>query len=111
MWFMFFYFRYSQTMLLMKRVFLFLWLFLTLGGVVKAQDPTLIRLKGKEVRLSEFLWYYHQSEQMMQEELPTYFHRFVQYALKVADAYEHRLDTLPDFKYQCDYLQDRKSVV
>ena len=72
---------------------------------VMADDPMLIRMEGKEIRLSDFLWYFQRLGKG--ENVDTYFQRFMEYQLKMADAESRQLDTMPDFKRQCRLLQAR----
>lgn len=70
---------------------------------VKADDAVLIRMKGRTVNLSEFLWYFQRTAEA--KDVDGYFNRFLRYQLKVADAAGRQLDTLPDFRRQDALLQ------
>ena len=102
---MFFLFDMVVNRRKMRKIGLFICLFWMVGTALKAQDPTLIQIAGKDIRLSEFLGYYHQSNTDNRLDLTKYFQRFVQYRLKVEDAGMRRMDTLPDFKRQKEILQ------
>ncbi len=66
---------------------------------VAAKDPVLMKINGKEVKLSEFEYLYNKNkaQQVEQESLDQYVDRFVTYKLKVADAEAMKLDSLPSF--------------
>ncbi len=63
------------------------------------EDPVLMTINGKDVKLSEFEYLYNKNsqQQVEKESLDQYVDRFVIYKLKVADAEAERLDTLPSF--------------
>lgn len=76
---------------------------LIVGGVLvatAAKDPVLMKINGKEIKLSEFEYLYHKNsqQQLEKESLDDYVDRFVNYKLKVADAEAAQIDTLPGFK-------------
>jgi peptidyl-prolyl cis-trans isomerase SurA len=64
-----------------------------------AQDPVLMSINGKDVKLSEFEYLYHKNnqQQLQKETLDQYLDRFIVYKLKVADAEAAKIDTLPTF--------------
>lgn len=70
---------------------------------LKANDPLLIRMDGREVRLSEFVWYFNRAGRS--DDVYQYFRRFLDFQLKVADARRLRLDTLSDFRSQSEFLK------
>ncbi len=65
-----------------------------------AKDPVLMKINGKEIKLSEFEYLYHKNsqQQLEKESLEQYLDRFVTYKLKVADAEAAGIDTLNSFK-------------
>lgn len=73
-----------------------------------AKDPVLMKINGKDVKLSEFEYLYHKNnqQQVEKETLDQYVDRFVTYKLKVADAEAEKLDTLPAFKRELDGYRD-----
>ena len=91
----------------MKKTGFVLCLFLMMGLMSNAQNPILMRMAGEDIHLSEFLGYFHQTKGFAKTDRSAYLRHFVQYKLKVADAKERQLDTLPDFKHQCEFLQAR----
>lgn len=64
-----------------------------------AEDPVLMTINGKDVKLSEFEYMYHKNnkQQIEKESLNDYVDRFVVYKLKVADAEAAGLDTVKTF--------------
>lgn len=73
-----------------------------MGMQVMADNLSLIHMDGKEIRLSEFLWYFHRAGE---NDVDEYFTRFLEYQLKVADAKRMQIDTLPDFRRQVEFIQ------
>lgn len=73
-----------------------------------AKDPVLMKINGKDVKLSEFEYLYHKNsqQQVEKETLDQYVDRFVTYKLKVADAEAAKLDTLPSFKKELEGYRD-----
>ena len=72
-------------------------------------DPVVMKINGKEEKLSEFQYLYHKNsaQQIEKESLEQYLDRFVVYKLKVAQAESERLDTLSSFKKELDgYKKD-----
>ena len=65
-----------------------------------ANDPVLMKINGKEIKLSEFQYLYNKNnqQQVQEETLDQYVDRFVTYKLKVADAEASKIDTLPSFQ-------------
>ena len=65
-----------------------------------AKDPVLMKINGKDVKLSEFEYLYNKNskQQVEKESLDQYVDRFITYKLKVADAEADQLDTLPSFQ-------------
>ena len=63
------------------------------------EDPILMTVNGKDVKLSEFEYMYHKNnkQQIEKESLENYVDRFVVYKLKVAEAEATGLDTLSSF--------------
>lgn len=64
-----------------------------------AKDPVIMKINGKDVKLSEFQYLYRKNnmQQLEKETLEQYVDRFVIYKLKVAEAESERLDTMPSF--------------
>lgn len=65
-----------------------------------AKDPVLMKINGKDIKLSEFEYLYHKNsqQQLEKETLDQYVERFITYKLKVADAEAAGIDTLDSFK-------------
>lgn len=65
-----------------------------------AKDPVLMKINGKEIKLSEFEYLYNKNkqQQLEAETLDQYVDRFVTYKLKVADAEAAGIDTLQSFQ-------------
>ncbi len=65
----------------------------------KANDPVIMTINGKDVKLSEFEYMYNKNnkQQIEKESLNDYVDRFVVYKLKVADAEAAGLDTISTF--------------
>ena len=77
-----------------------------------AKDPVLMKINGKDIKLSEFEYLYHKNsqQQLEKESLEQYVDRFVTYKLKVADAEAAGIDTLSSFKrefqgYKADIIK------
>ena len=75
---------------------------LLLGTVILAlakEDPVLMTINGKDIKLSEFEYLYHKNnqQQVEKETLDQYLDRFVLYKQKVADAEAAGLDTTRSF--------------
>lgn len=77
-----------------------------------AKDPVLMKINGKDIKLSEFEYLYHKNsqQQLEKESLEQYVDRFVTYKLKVADAEAAGIDTLASFKreflgYKADIIK------
>ena len=75
-------------------------------GAMAANDPTLMKINGKKVPLSEFEYMYHKnSDQQMQPlSLNEYVDMFVNYKLKVLAAEEAGIDTTASFRKEFDDL-------
>jgi len=73
-----------------------------------AKDPVLMKINGKDIKLSEFEYLYHKNsqQQVEKETLDQYVDRFVIYKLKVADAEAEKLDTLPSFQRELAGYRD-----
>ena len=74
-----------------------------------AKDPVLMKINGKEVKLSEFEYLYKKNlqQQVNKESLDDYVKRFVDYKLKVAEAESMGIDTLPRIKRELEgYKED-----
>ena len=69
-----------------------------------AKDPVLMKINGKEVKLSEFEYLFHKNnqQQLQKESLQQYVDRFVTYKLKVADAEAEKIDTLKRIKAELE---------
>lgn len=65
----------------------------------KANDPVIMTVNGKDIKLSEFEYMYNKNnkQQIEKESLNDYVDRFVVYKLKVADAEAAGLDTVATF--------------
>lgn len=83
------------------------------------KDPTLMKVDGKDVTVSEFEYLYNKNnaQQVDQQSLDSYLELFTNYRLKVADALNARIDTTQAFveefvKYRDDlarpYLSDKE---
>ena len=70
-----------------------------LSASAKSNDPVLMKINGKDVRLSEFQYLYNKnnSQQIQQQSLDEYVDMFVTYKLKVADAEAAGIDTTMSF--------------
>lgn len=76
---------------------------------VSAKDPVLMTINCNDVKLSEFEYLYNKNnkQQLVKESLDDYVSRFVDYKLKVYDAENEGLDTLPTFKNEYEgYKKD-----
>lgn len=64
-----------------------------------AKDPVIMKINGKDIKLSEFDYLYHKNnkQQIEKETLNQYVERFVTYKLKVADAEAMGIDTTRAF--------------
>ena len=68
-------------------------------AMAKGEDPVLMTINGKEIKLSEFEYLYHKNnqQQVEKETLEQYVERFVLYKQKVADAEAAGIDTTQSF--------------
>lgn len=74
-----------------------------------AKDPVLMKINGKDIKLSEFQYLYHKNndQQVEKESLEKYLERFVNFKLKVADAEAAQIDTLDSFENELNgYRED-----
>ena len=83
---------------------------LLLGTVILAlakEDPVLMTINGKDIKLSEFEYLYNKNnqQQVEKETLDQYLDRFVLYKQKVADAEAAGLDTTRSFKSEFEGYQ------
>ena len=83
---------------------------LLLGTVILAlakEDPVLMTINGKDIKLSEFEYLYNKNnqQQVEKETLEQYLDRFVLYKQKVADAEAAGLDTTRSFKTEFEGYQ------
>ena len=64
-------------------------------AIAKVTDPVLMTINGKDIKLSEFEYLYHNNnqQQIEKESLEQYVDRFVLYKQKVADAEAEGIDT------------------
>ena len=78
-----------------------------------AKDPVLMKINGKDVKLSEFEYLYNKNskQQVEKESLDQYVDRFITYKLKVADAEADQLDTLPSFQKNLTVIVKRWYVL
>ncbi|MDE6649750.1 MAG: peptidylprolyl isomerase [Muribaculaceae bacterium] len=69
-----------------------------------AKDEVIMTVNGVEVPRSEFEYLYHknQQQQVDPQSLEEYAEMFKVYKLKVADALDQRLDTLPSFRQEME---------
>ncbi len=73
------------------------------------KDPTLLKVNGKPVTLSEFEYFYHKNDgNEVEHETPEqYLQRFIDYKLKVERAIDERQDTTSGFQKDFrDYRRD-----
>lgn len=68
-------------------------------AIAKVEDPVLMTINGKDIKLSEFEYLYHKNnqQQVEKETLDQYVDRFVLYKQKVADAEAAGIDTTAAF--------------
>lgn len=73
---------------------------LTIAAKKKPSDPIVMTVAGNDVTLSEFEYLYHKnaSQQVEPQSLDDYINMFVNYKLKVADAYAAGIDTTEAFR-------------
>lgn len=74
-----------------------------------AKDPVLMKINGKDIKLSEFQYLYHKNneQQVEKESLEKYLDRFINFKLKVADAEAAKIDTLDSFENELNgYRED-----
>jgi len=73
-------------------------------GAYAAKDPVLMKINGKEIKLSEFEYLYKKNlqQQVNKESIDEYVDRFVNYKLKVAEAESMGYDTLPRIKRELE---------
>ena len=84
---------------------------LLLGTVILAlakEDPVLMTINGKDIKLSEFEYLYHKNnqQQIEKETLEQYVERFVLYKQKVADAEAAGIDTTTAFRREFEGYQN-----
>ncbi len=74
-------------------------------------DPVLMTVNGKDVKLSEFEYLYNKnnSQQMQKQSIDEYVDMFVTYKLKVADAEAAGIDTTASFR--AEFNQHRNELV
>lgn len=97
----------------MKRPILFTALavmVLTSVWAKKTDDPVMMTVNGKDVKLSEFQYLYNKNntQQSQQQPLDEYVDMFINYKLKVADAEAARIDTTEAFK--TEYASYRRQL-
>lgn len=87
----------------------------------KNDDPTLMKVNGKNVKLSEFEYLYNKnnSQQAQKQTIDEYVDMFVTYKLKVADAETAGIDTTASFRNEFNghrndlatpYLEDKSTL-
>lgn len=86
---------------------------LLMGGVAQAQqnDPTIMTINGKPVSRSEFEYSYNKnnSEGVIDKKtVDEYVDLFINYKLKVAAAYDAKIDTLSSFKKEFLTYRDQQ---
>lgn len=79
-------------------------------GAKAPKDPVLLTVNGQKVTLSEFEYFYHKNDgNEVEHETPEqYLDRFIDYKLKVAQAYAERQDTTAEFRK--DFRQYRREI-
>lgn len=78
------------------------------AGAAKAEkDQPALTVNGQDVMLSEFEYLYTDNlpADSIRENLDHYINLFVDYRLKLAEAYAEQLDTLPDLKKEYVYYR------
>ncbi len=91
------------------------------GASAKNDDPTLMKVNGKDVKLSEFEYLYNKnnSQQVQKQSIDEYVDMFVTYKLKVADAEAAGIDTTIAFRNEFNghrnelakpYLEDKSTI-
>lgn len=70
------------------------------GLITNAKDPVVMNVAGHDVPLSEFQYLYNKNniQQQSTQSIDEYVKSFVDYKLRVAQALEERLDTMPQYK-------------
>ena len=87
----------------------------------KNDDPVLMNVNGKDVKLSEFEYLYNKnnSQQVQKQTIDEYVEMFVTYKLKVADAEAAGIDTTAAFRSEFNghrnelanpYLEDKSTI-
>ncbi len=82
------------------------------------KDPTLLKVDGKEIPVSDFNYLYNKNnaQQVEPQSVDSYLELFIDYRLKVADALEAKYDTVAKFKQEFEqyrtelarpYLEDK----
>lgn len=68
--------------------------------MANAKDPVVMTVAGHDVPLSEFQYLYNKNniQQQSKQSIDEYVKSFVDYKLRVAQALEERLDTMPEYK-------------
>lgn len=69
------------------------------------EHRVLFRIDGEETLVEEFEYYYNQVYAVSRVSVEQFLPHFLYYKLKVADAKRQNLDTLTDFRLQCNILQ------
>lgn len=74
----------------------------------KTGDPVVMKIAGRDVRLSEFEYLYHKNntQQVQPQTLDEYVDMFVNYKLKVADAEAAGLDTTAAFRAEFNQFRN-----
>ncbi len=80
----------------------------TVLAAIAAKDPVLMKINGKEIKLSEFEYLYNKNrqQQVEPETLDQYVERFITYKRKVADAEAAGIDTLKSFQNELETYRD-----
>lgn len=70
------------------------------GLMANAKDPVVMTVAGHDVPLSEFQYLYNKNniQQQSKQSIDEYVKSFVDYKLRVAQAIEEGLDTMPEYK-------------
>jgi len=81
-----------------KTFLLFLSIFAVLSNVhAQSNDPVLMKINDRKVTKSEFEYLYNKNNTSVQQSLDEYLKLFVDYKLKVEEALDQKLDTVPSF--------------
>lgn len=104
----------------MKKIFLLAFLILGVSAFSQKDSDVLVTINGKNITVAEFKHVYEKNFDALQDEesknIPKNLDLFINYKLKVEDAYDLKLDTLRSYKREihtyknqlmAPYLQDK----